>query len=1225
MRLFIAIGGLVVALLIAALVAPFFIDWTSWRTSFEAEASRLLGQKVQVRGEAQARLLPFPSLTFTDVTVGEPGRGEASMTLDSFRMDAELAPYLSGEIRIFQMELGRPHLTVPYGAGSRPPQLADGLGGGGANVVLENVVITDGMLSLNNGSNGQRREFGDIDASFSARTLRGPFRGGGTLTNRGERLEFTLSSGTIENGGHWPFRLGIVSPRLASSFTLDGATQLGDGTTDFAGAVEIASPAAGLEPVADMPPLRATAEVASQDGGAAFQKIRVEVGGGESPYVLTGEGSLASGPIPHFSLKLDGEQIDIDRLAQETLDKAEGLTLADRVEAVRRTLHAVPALPVAGELELNLPVFTVGDTTVRGLSLTASPSTDGWALRRLNAELPGRTLVEASGLVTVGDTLAFRGPLLFASRQPSGLVSWLGGTGETGLSEIQRAGFSADVQLSPARQVFENLEADVAGQSLRGRLERATEGDGVAVSADLAGDAVDLGNFVAFAELLAGEDVLASGVDSIDLRLSAGPVRLYDLAADTGEVDLTYAGDMLDLRNLSLDGFAGGTLEARGTIGRPEGGLAPDLAYEVNLDEPARLADIVRNHRAFIAPRVGGTLADVLARSGPVTGSGRIAPGSDDDRVALTFNGTAGPTEVAASVTLPASMAQARADWPLDVSVLLASDRPVEMLNQLGAGGIDLGVPSPLELRARMSGPADDVSTDLSAHAPGLDLTMEGTTGWSRESLLAANGEATLKADDLGPWLSALGIAAGQGIERLPADGSMRIDWSPDGWTAGQVAGSIADTQIETAELARSGGGPVTGGATVGQLSLPWLATAVLGAAPEAIDGTGTWPDMAFAGSFTAQLPPFELAMSVPLVELFEGAALGDTQFRLSGDANGLAVDALDGKLGDGALTGQASLANNGGFARVHLDLAMDGVSLPAGILPLQGLATGRLTADAVGRSYPEMFGSVDGDGSLRLADVVFDGVAVPPFEAVLDAASAAGFEATTEQVSALLQDLPSQPLGVDSIDAPIAITLGTLRFGPFASELPGARLSGDAAFNLVSLRGEARATALYAPSEEEAIEDTTPSISYVAGWPGASAFSLANAEPLTSYLSIRAYRAEQARLQAMRDDLQETLRLRREARYFNDLARLRQQRAEAETARRLAEEARLREEEAARAAEQARSTDPVPTPVLPVPDLRVPPPVTRAPGEVAPPFEYELAPTRPPFSDLPGVNPSLR
>ncbi|KHJ56219.1 hypothetical protein LA66_06450 [Aureimonas altamirensis] len=1226
MRLFIAIGGLVVALLIAALVAPLFIDWTSWRTSFEAEASRLLGQKVEVRGEAHARLLPFPSLTFTDVTVGEPGRGEASMTLDSFRMDAELAPYISGEIRIFQMELGRPHLTVPYGAGSRPPRLAEGLGAGGANVVLENVVITDGTLSLNNGSNGQRREFGDINASFSARTLRGPFRGGGTLTNRGERLEFTLSSGAIEDGGHWPFRIAILSQRLASSFTLDGATQLGDGVADFAGAVEIASPAQGLEPVADMPVLRATGQVTSQNGGATFQKIRVEVGGGEAPYVLTGEGTLASGPIPHFGLKLAGEQIDMDRLTQETLEKSGGLTLADRVEAVRRTLRAVPVLPVAGELELNLPVFTVGDTTVRGLSLTASPSTDGWALRRLNAELPGRTLVEASGLVTVGDTLAFRGPLLFASRQPAGLVAWLGGESGQSLAQIQRAGFSADVQLSPTRQVFENLEADVAGQSLRGRLERATAGDGVAVSADLAGDAVNLDNFSAFAELLAGEDVFASGVDSIDLRLSAGPLQLSGLAAETGEVDLTYSGNVLDLRNLSLGGFAGGDLEARGTIGRPDSGLVPDLAYEVALSDPARLAAIVRTHRAMVAPRLGGALADFLARSGQVTGSGRVAPGSEDDRLALTFNGTAGPSEITASVALPASIEEARADWPTDVSLLLASDRPVEMLSQLGAAGIDLGVTAPLELRARMSGPADRVATSLGAHAPGLDLTVEGTTTWSADSLSGTDATATLQAGDLGPWLSALGIAAGQGIDRLPADGRMHGAWRPDGWTVDDMSGSIADTAIEAAELTRSGNGPVTGAATIGAISLPWLATTVLGVAPEAVDGAGGWPNTAFGGSFTAQLPPFELAMTVPRIDLFDGAVLRDTRFGLQGSAEGLAVDGLEGTMGDGSLTGRASLANNGGFARAQVDLSLDGVLLDPAIVPLRGKAAGRLAVEAAGQSWSELFASADGGGSVSIMDAVLAGVSVPPLGAVLDAADSQGFEATSEQVSLLLRDLPSQPFQVDRLDAPVDIALGSIRVGPITAAAPGARLSGEGTFSLGSRRGEARATIVYAPVAEEEIEDTVPSVSYVAAVPGSAAFSLAGADPLTSYLSIRAYRAEQARLQAMRDDLQETLRLRREARYFNDLARLRTERAQAaaaEAERRRAEEARQRQEEAARAAEEARRT--TPAPALPMPDLRVPPPSPRAPGEVVPPFEYELAPGQAPLSDLPGVDPSLR
>ena len=176
------------------------------------------------------------------------------------------------------------------------------------------------------------------------------------------------------------------------------------------------------------------------------------------------------------------------------------------------------------------------------------------------------------------------------------------------------------------------------------------------------------------------------------------------------------------------------------------------------------------------------------------------------------------------------------------------------------------------------------------------------------------------------------------------------------------------------------------------------------------------------------------------------------------------------------------------------------------------------------------------------------------------------GFEATSEQVSLLLGNLPSQPFQADRLDASVDIALGSIRLGPVAAEAPGARLSGEGTFSLVSRRGVARATIFYVPADEEVIEDTAPSVSYVAGWPGSAAFSLAGADPLTSYLSIRAYRAEQARLQALRDDLQETLRLRREARYFNDLARERAERAQAaaaEAERRRAEEALARQEEA--------------------------------------------------------------
>ena len=107
-RLFVIIGGLLVLALTAALVGPYFIDWTNFRADFEREASAMLGRQVTVKGEARARLLPFPSVTFSDVAVAGGAAGEPAMTIETFSMDAELAPFMRGEFLIFDMRLVRP-------------------------------------------------------------------------------------------------------------------------------------------------------------------------------------------------------------------------------------------------------------------------------------------------------------------------------------------------------------------------------------------------------------------------------------------------------------------------------------------------------------------------------------------------------------------------------------------------------------------------------------------------------------------------------------------------------------------------------------------------------------------------------------------------------------------------------------------------------------------------------------------------------------------------------------------------------------------------------------------------------------------------------------------------------------------------------------------------------------------------------------------------------------
>ena len=86
-----------VVALFAALIAPWFIDWTDFRKEFEREASRIMGKPVVVHGSVDARLIPFPTVTLNDVRVGASQDGEPLIQVAQFSMSAELAPFLSGE------------------------------------------------------------------------------------------------------------------------------------------------------------------------------------------------------------------------------------------------------------------------------------------------------------------------------------------------------------------------------------------------------------------------------------------------------------------------------------------------------------------------------------------------------------------------------------------------------------------------------------------------------------------------------------------------------------------------------------------------------------------------------------------------------------------------------------------------------------------------------------------------------------------------------------------------------------------------------------------------------------------------------------------------------------------------------------------------------------------------------------------------------------------------
>ena len=101
--------GLAIAIILAlvtALVGPLLVDWGSYRSVFEREATRLVGLDVRVTGAIDGRLLPSPQLRLHDIEIGRAG--DDKVRARSLDIEFALGPLLRGEWRAIGTASRRP-------------------------------------------------------------------------------------------------------------------------------------------------------------------------------------------------------------------------------------------------------------------------------------------------------------------------------------------------------------------------------------------------------------------------------------------------------------------------------------------------------------------------------------------------------------------------------------------------------------------------------------------------------------------------------------------------------------------------------------------------------------------------------------------------------------------------------------------------------------------------------------------------------------------------------------------------------------------------------------------------------------------------------------------------------------------------------------------------------------------------------------------------------------
>ncbi|WCK12229.1 AsmA family protein [Agrobacterium tumefaciens] len=1175
-RILVFLGGLLAVVLFSALLIPYFVDWTDFRRDFEDQASRILGKKVVVHGRVEARLLPFPSVTLHDVRAGTDADGSPLIQVARFSMDAELAPFLSGEARIFDMRIEEPKAkirllkdgTLDWMRGSRAEIPA-------RTVVLESVQIEGGQIEFIDEQSGRNRVVTGLNADMSANSLAGPWKAEGRAAVDGHPGSFSLSSSEPDYAnGRMGLRIRVVPDEHPVEVDLDGAIAATAGKPAYSGSFAFSfredqkqKQQAG-QSLFSSPRTRGSFELTNES--VRIPSYRMELGGNENPYVVTGEATLDTGAKPEFLLTADGQQIDVNRFAPPVVQTGKTsrqptASVRQRIEAFAAMVARIPVPPVPGKASISLPALVSDDTTIRDIRLDVRPDGSGWQVVNAVATLPGRTQLEAKGSLTLLDGPAFNGNLLVASNQPSGLANWLSGSVDPAIRQLNAAGFSADVSLTTLNQRFDNLELAIGDASLKGKLERRSDGKASNLSIDLAGNEIDLDALKALGSLALGDQVGSSVLDHrIDAKFKADRFNMAGVTANHVETAFTMAGGVLSLEKMTAGDIAGAEVKAKGQL---QGSL---LKYAGKGTVNLHATDMQPFFAMLQQKLPGHPFLSRLAASSPWYANSDLA-------MDVSVNSENGGANVAVSGTVNGSRLSAVAKMPDFLSITDDTAMSLEgvLKNQstailFGQAGLD---PLPFDadgeglLSVKLNGTlGSPVQTDIRFSTERTHFSMIGSFAVAAANFGEGSADLALESADIEPYLimNAVGLPQLGGGMALKANGKMAVDAQKIAFSAlgGQAGGNPFSGSLA---FQRAAPHSVTGDLALRTVDLAWLGDAIYGPVIDPETGALNAKPLAMPA-----FPQLKAALSLK-AESFEAGPFGTVtglSTKVTHDDGNLALDDIAGTFMGGKLTGRLAMSTGEGAGIFRTKIAVNDAN-PESILWANAngpVATGRvaidLTAESTGKSVGEILKSAGGSGEVRASGLVLKGLNPGAFPPILQAAEGLQQPIDAPKVRPLVdQSLWQGEIPLGNVALPFTLNGGALHFQNLRAGIDPVTLTGDATVDIAASTVNGDLDLIFNPGTE-VVAGAEPSLRLNYNGPLAAPALTTDVSALGNYLSLRAFEKERRRVEAMQASVLEKQRLRRETALYRSQAAERQaekERVEAEAKAKAEEEARLK------------------------------------------------------------------
>lgn len=1203
-RLFVAIGVLVVTALFTALIAPYFIDWTAHKQRFEQQASVIFGQPVKVGGVASLRILPLPSINFGDMVVGENSDGTPLLSVGKFSAKLELLPFLSGKVRVVDMILDNPVLNLQVDENgsvewtNRKNTLV-----GPDQVALNKVSIRDAKISIT-GLAGRNFYADAINGEMSAKSLFGPWKLNARGNVEGVDTVFDIATGRLQDEGG--IRLKLTAQRTDQPYKmfLDGSVGVEDEVLSWNGKFKFLPSVQKNSKIKSAKvalPVKTEGVFLLTSAAIKVPQFRTEIGDKGDPFVLNGSGGSSLKEAVYFKFKIDGRQINLDRVAEmrgEGATVGKQRTLEDRIRIVRDVLEQIPVPTIKGEVDFKVPAIVAGDSIIREVSALIKPFGKGWEIRKMHAKLPGSSTVEAEGRLRLKEDFGFSGHLVVASKQPSGFASWAIGRVDPAIRRLSSGGLEADVTFTQSQASFENMTLLLGENKLVGSIKRIAApvldklddenktNNRAAIIATLNGDEIRLEDLEAVLALSGNSVATDFSEHDLDVSLKAKHLEAFDVAAKGVDLQFQLNSGELSIGKLNAASFYGAKITSVGQItnllSAPKGhikfGLASNNAMPLIIFLEKKLGNNV------VLAALKSDLA--FTRNTDLVLEIDATPSGDGSRGRALVDGEIGGTSVNAQLGFDAKLSDVNAA-KLDLTVNLVNKNPKILLSQtallqskpdLIAAQLREGLTGPLNMAIESVGSINaGLSTLLSASTLNASVSANGL--YSPYAKNGANTEldVTLGFEDVEPYLLEYGYGVSNSIlevsEKIPFSATFRYRQENQNQKFSNISATIAGNAV-AGELnlsrGRSGRPTLKGELAFDVLSVPKVVNFVFG--KNGLQGelsTNVWSESEFG---TPLFLGHDGELEVTAANIITGSNINAKNARISvavrnGDINlkNIVAETMGGTFG-----GNVSLQNADGTGVLTAQFLTEGVDAETlfSNMSAPNFVSGKLringAIEASGKSPKALISALSGSGVVTLDKGRLANLNVGGLDSVLEISGEDGFVIDADHVDPLAQKaFLSGELVVEQETAAFSIARGVMQIRNLIREGEGWETAFSGQVSLLDSSTHADAK-LSVDAGKNHVVGVSPEVSFSWDGPIDKLIKTVDSQALQGFLSVRALEAEERRVELLQASILEKKRLRFEilkTKTRFQFRELKRQEAKAIEQARIAKEKRLADE----------------------------------------------------------------